>query len=227
MQKQTIYTLFICFLTLFGGWSPLSHAAPQPQFSHERFWQPLGENYTLGSLEIIGRKTWDAKAPIPEGRYWEAYPQPICRFLKRITIHHTHSRYSIQSLQTFHQTMNDAKADIAYHYFIDEDGKVYEARPLGWIGSHSESDNTFNVGIVLNGDFQDKDPTLAQQISLNQLLKGLTELCPYAYAEGLWSHRERKALNFPGQPQKQTQCPGDHLSRLTERLKLHHALKMR
>lgn len=192
----------------------------------ERYWQTLGGDYTLGSAPIIGRATWQAKPPIPSGRLWEAYPAPLCRYLERITIHHTHSLYTIQSLQQFHQTMADAKADIAYHYFIDSDGKIYEARPLGFIGSHSEGDNTFNVGIVLNGDFQHKAPSLAQQNSLNQLLSGLKQLCPGGYPDGLWTHRDRKALRFQA-PEKQTECPGDSLATLTRRLGLHHALKMR
>lgn len=192
-----------------------------------RFWQVKGEDYRLGALHVIGRKTWGASAPIPEGRYWENYPQPLCRYLRRITIHHTHSTYSIRSLQQFHQTMADAKADIAYHYFIDRDGLLYEARPLGFIGSHSEGDNTFNVGIVLNGDFQAHPPSLAQQNTLNQLLAGLLQLCPGSYEEGLWTHRDRKQLNFFGQLDKQTVCPGEHLAQLTERLRKHYSLKMR
>jgi hypothetical protein len=204
-----------------------AQVAGTPQRDDARFWQLMGEDYRLGTAPVIGRKTWGAEPPIPDGRYWEPYPAPLCRSLRRITIHHTHSTYSIRSLQQFHQTMADAKADIAYHYFIDADGKVYEARPLGFIGSHSESDNTFNVGIVLNGDFQTHPPTLAQQAALNQLLKGLIALCPGSYEEGLWTHRDRKQRNFPQQSDKQTICPGDHLARLTQRLAKHYALKMR
>ncbi len=191
----------------------------------KRFWQTRGNNYTLGTLDIIGRGTWGAKPPITEGRLWFDYDAPLCRHLRRITLHHTHSQYTIQSLQDFHQTLADPKADIAYHFFIDTDGKTYEARPLGYVGSHSEGDNTFNVGIVLNGDFQKKPPTLAQQKALNQLLQGLKQLCPGGYPEGLWTHRERKALKFPGQPAKQTACPGDHLHRLGQRLKQKYLLE--
>lgn len=204
-----------------------AHAAVTPQQGGSRFWQLMGEDYHLGPALVVGRKTWGASPPIPEGRYWEPYTAPLCRSLRRITVHHTHSTYSIHSLQQFHQTMADAKADIAYHYFIDSDGAVYEARPLGFIGSHSEGDNTFNVGIVLNGDFQEHPPSLMQQRSLNRLLQGLIQLCPGSYEEGLWTHRDRKQRRFPQQPEKQTTCPGDHLAQLTQRLGKHYALKMR
>lgn len=204
-----------------------AYAQVTPAPDAPRFWQTLGEDYRLGPVRVVGRKTWNAEPPIPEGRYWEPYKAPLCRSLRRITIHHTHSTYSIRSLQQFHQTMADAKADIAYHYFIDSDGSVYEARPMGFIGSHSEGDNTFNVSIVLNGDFQEHPPALVQQRALNLLLQGLIELCPGSYEEGLWTHRDRKQRRFPQQPEKQTTCPGDHLARLTQRLGEHYALKMR
>lgn len=219
------------FMAILWGIMPFFGAAAQAADATQReglrFWQVMGDDYMLGPISVTGRKAWGAEAPIPEGRYWEPYPAPLCRSLRRITIHHTHSTYSIRSLQAFHQTMVDAKADIAYHYFIDRDGQVYEARPLGFIGSHSEGDNTFNVGIVLNGDFQNQPPTLAQQTALNQLLEGLIQLCPGSYEDGLWTHRDRKQHNFPQQSNKQTDCPGDHLARLTQRLGRHYALKMR
>lgn len=213
-----IYCFFMAFPSLAGA---------QHLSDHERLWQTQGADYTLGTAAVIGRATWKAGPPIPEGRLWEAYPAPLCRYFQRITLHHTHSLYTIQSLQQFHQNMSDPKADIAYHYFIDTDGKIYEARPLGFIGSHSEGDNTFNVGIVLNGDFQHQAPSLPQQKSLNQLLEGLKSLCPGGYPDGLWTHRARKALRFPHAPEKHTECPGDVLAALTPRLRLHHALKMR
>lgn len=223
MKISALICSMVAGLLIFSDSGLSAPASPE----NSRFWQVKGDDYALGAATVTGRKVWGAEAPIPEGRYWESYPQPLCRYLRRITIHHTHSTYSIRSLQQFHQTMADAKADIAYHYFIDSDGLLYEARPLGFIGSHSERDNTFNVGIVLNGDFQKHPPTLAQQKTLHQLLQGLKALCPGGYEEGLWTHRDRKQLRFPEEMDKQTACPGEHLAQLTDRLGEHYALEMR
>ncbi len=182
----------------------------------DRFYEILGADYSLdtpsGPLLIHGRQSWQALQPITQNRLWAPYPQPICQQLKRITVHHTHSIYSIQSLQVFHQTQGDPKADIAYHFFIDRDGEVYEARPLGYIGSHAESDNHQNLGIVLNGDFQKQAPPPEQLAALKRLLYGLKALCPCGFEQGLWTHQERKRFVFPDQKTKQTACPGQYLA---------------
>lgn len=182
----------------------------------ERFYETLGADYSLttpsGPLRIQGRKSWQALQPITQNRLWAPYAQPLCQQFKQITVHHTHSLYTIQSLQVFHQTQADPKADIAYHFFIDSDGEVYEARPLGYIGSHSEGDNAQNVGIVLNGDFQKQAPPPPQLAALKALLQGLQALCPCGFEAGLWTHQERKRLRFPEQSGKQTACPGQYLA---------------
>lgn len=186
------------------------------QAANPRFFEVLAGDYQLGlgqaSLNIIGRGSWGAGPVIPEGRSWKAYPAQasVCNWYQRITVHHTHSLYTIQSLQKFHQTQKDPKADIGYHFFIDTDGLVYEARPLGFMGSHSEADNGQNVGIVLNGDFSEKLPDPRQLASLKQLLKALR--CPCAPLEGVFTHQQRKSLKFPGQPEHYTACPGDFLA---------------
>ena len=120
------------------------------------YWLQLGSS----RVKIIGRASWKAQPVMREGRSWKAYPadQAVCQWIQRITVHHTHGLYTPQSLQTFHQNIADPKADIAYHFFIDEHGSIYEGRPLGIMGSHSEADNSFNLGIALNGNFQDQAP---------------------------------------------------------------------
>ena len=184
--------------------------------STDRFYETLGADYLLqtahGPLLIHGRQSWQALQPITQRRLWAPYPQPLCPSLKRITVHHTHSIYTIQSLQVFHQTQDDPKADIAYHFFIDRDGKVYEARPMGYIGSHAEADNEQNLGIVLNGDFQESPPPPQQLQALKSLLQGLKNMCPCGFEEGLYTHQERKQARFPDDVSKHTACPGRYLA---------------
>ncbi|MBF2054222.1 MAG: N-acetylmuramoyl-L-alanine amidase [Candidatus Sericytochromatia bacterium] len=178
-----------------------------------RFFETDGGNYRLalgpGQAEIVGRKTWGALPPVTASRFWESYDrqQNFCETIQRITVHHTHSAYSIQWLQRRHQHMRqDPKADVAYHFLIARDGTIYEGRPLGYIGSHSEADNLYNVGIALNGNFRRQPPSVAQMQALARLLEALR--CPCAPLQGAWTHQARKQLNFPGQPEKHTDCPG-------------------
>jgi len=181
----------------------------------ERLFAENGADYwlQLGSsrVKIIGRASWGALPAIIEGRSWKTYSskQPFCQWIKRITVHHTHGDYTVQSLQKFHQNIEDPKADIAYHFFINEKGVIYEGRPLGFMGSHSEADNSFNVGIALNGNFEAKAPRHAQLNALKNLLQALH--CPCFTQDGIWTHRQRKTLNFPEQPEHWTTCPGDQL----------------
>ena len=185
------------------------------QRAHPRFFENQGGDYWLqwgaSGVKIIGRKSWGAKAPIPEGRSWKAYPQDkaVCSWYQRITVHHTHGDYTPQSLQAFHQNIADPKADSAYHFFIDKQGQIFEARPLGRMGSHSERDNGANLGIALNGNFEKQPPQPAQWQALQSLLKALD--CP-CYEQPIWTHRQRKKLNFPEQSHKWTSCPGDALA---------------
>lgn len=181
-----------------------------------RFFAVQGGNYTLnlggGSAEIVGRGTWGAGPVMPEGRSWVPYPaaSSVCGWLSRITVHHTHRLYTPLSLQAFHQTQGDPKADIAYHFFIDEAGVIYEGRPLGFMGSHSERDNSNNVGIALNGDFNERLPGQPQLNALRRLLVALR--CPCAPLEGIWTHQQRNSFKFPADPAYATECPGQQLA---------------
>ena len=188
------------------------------QAAAPRFFEEQGGNYALSlnggpSVEIIGRKSWGAGPSIPAGRSWQAYPAQasVCSWFRRITVHHTHTALSIQALQKYHQNQADPKADIAYHFYIPASGEIYEARPLGYIGSHSERDNGQNLGIVLNGDFSKDSPSPQQLSALRNLLSALR--CPCGFSDGLWTHQQRKHLTFKGDPAHSTECPGQELAR--------------
>lgn len=181
-----------------------------------RFFAVQGGDYTLnlggGSAEIVGRGTWGAGPVMYEGRSWVPYPaaSSVCGWISRITVHHTHRLYTPLSLQVYHQTQDDPKADIAYHFFIDQAGVIYEGRPLGFMGSHSERDNSNNVGIALNGDFNERLPGQPQLNALRRLLAALR--CPCAPLEGIWTHQQRNSFNFPADPAHATDCPGQQLA---------------
>lgn len=219
MSRFPLSLLLLCFFTLSAAAPPLplinGTQACQGLPEQQRFWDAHGPNYRLQlgneSVTIIGRQTWGAQPPIPAGRSWQDYPQaPFCPQIQRVTVHHTHSEYTARSLQQRHQTQADPKADIGYHFFIDREGLIYEGRPLGIIGSHSERDNRGNIGIALNGDFQEQAPTRAQTETLRKLVMALR--CPCSEWDGVWSHRSRKQLQFPDSPEHHTLCPGDVLA---------------
>lgn len=199
------------------------HASGCARSAPARFFETQGEDFLLSfnglvSVPIIGRKTWGAGPFFPEGRSFRPYPQEasVCSWFRRITVHHTHTPLSITALQKYHQTQTDPKADIGYHFYIDAKGQIYEARPLGYMGSHTEADNSYNLGIVLNGDFTQQKPPAPQLAALRQLLQALR--CPCGFREGIFTHQQRKTLQFPGDPAHFTECPGAALAEEVYRL---------
>ncbi len=187
------------------------------QAAAPRFFEEQGGNYSLNlnggaPVTIIGRKSWGAGPALPAGRSWQPYPAEasVCSWFRRITVHHTHTALSITALQKYHQNQADPKADIAYHFYIPASGDIYEARPLGYLGSHSERDNGHNLGIVLNGDFSKNAPSPQQLSALRNLLSALR--CPCGFSDGVWTHQQRKHLTFKGDPAHSTECPGKELA---------------
>jgi hypothetical protein len=134
-----------------------------------------------------------------------------------LTIHHTattpNSKRSLAekltSLQRFSQAeerLSDGRlkvawADIPYHYYIDVNGGIGEAREEKFIGdSNTDYDLHGHVGVVLEGNFEDEPPTPQQVESLVALLAHLAE------KHGI----DPKEIDVH-QHYAQTACPGKHL----------------
>lgn len=94
--------------------------------------------------------------------------------------------------------------NIAYHYFIDGQGKLRKGRNEGSAGTHTRADNMNfkSLGICLAGNFNLEEPTTAQLKALEQILNSLS--IKYKISkESIFGHREV--------PYAATECPGDHL----------------
>jgi len=201
---------------------------------------------TPRSVHIVGRSTWGAVAPVTGGRSYEfhatalhaslaysalAIPsnetQSLSGVLKWMTIHHTtddalNSYGTATALQHKHQTTGEdgsPYADIAYHYVIDANGAIYEGRPLGIKGAHTQLFNGGNIGIVVAGDFESRlangftpdIPTPAALIALTNLILVLA----FRFnVQSVWSHRMRAPQ--AGLPADHTECPGDNLQGFVE-----------
>jgi hypothetical protein len=136
------------------------------------------------SVEIVGRTTWGAAAPIrtqPDDAwtfhellaanvpaehdvYQTAIPNlqniRIIDSVWFLTLHHASDSYNKQSGYDYplhnqeKHQTEENNADLGYHYLIDESGVIYEGRPLSLKGSHAEGFNSYNIGIQLSGQFQ-------------------------------------------------------------------------
>jgi hypothetical protein len=153
-------------------------------------------------VAVIGRDGWGA-AP-PRGTF---APNEI----EHITIHHSDTSGGVtgpaqfRSWQQWHFHLG--WPDIAYHFIIGRDGKVYEGRPYTAVGdTATEYDPTGHLLIVLEGDFNIETPTDAQ-------LEMLAEMVAWGSMQfnvdvaTIQGHRDLAA----------TSCPGDNLyARITD-----------
>lgn len=95
---------------------------------------------------IVRRAAWGANAPTrplePDWNY------------DSIVVHYTgHGSFpDMKSIQTF-DVNHQAWDDIAYHYAVSPNGRLFEGRELIFKGSHVKLQNTGKIGIVCMGDF--------------------------------------------------------------------------
>lgn len=149
------------------------------------------------------RAAWSARPPS------EPYtPTPL---VWRLTLHHTDGRYTrtleeslaeARFIQDFHMR-GRGWIDIAYHYLVDEDGRVIEGRPEAAQGAHTLDNNEGNVGVCLLGKYHESGhhrPTPAQLDAVAALARSI-----------VLRHGVDPLVEFKGhRDHKPTDCPGDH-----------------
>lgn len=130
---------------------------------------------------ILSRSEWHAHAPVAEMKTQK---------IQYLTIHHTAVRQKpdrslvdkLQSLQKFSQhpgTLGNGKPkpawpDVPYHFYIDCHGQIAEGRELKYVGdTNTEYDPTGHALIVLEGNFEEEQPTEAQLAALRQTITWL------------------------------------------------------
>jgi len=142
-----------------------------------------------------------------------------------ITIHHTAGRRNpdrslqqkMKGLQDFSQCecpladgrTKAAWADIPYHYYVDHEGVVAEARDPRFAGdTNTAYDPAGHLLIVLEGNFEEEEPTAAQLRTLRRLVPGFAARYQVP-AERIDGHRDHAP----------TACPGKHLYELIPELR--------
>jgi hypothetical protein len=129
-------------------------------------------------ITIRPRDTWAGDTRPPVG---ELGPEDV-RFL---LVHHTASANGADPIGTmrgvydFHTSADKGWPDVAYNFFIDQNGVVYEARTGSLTGPVAASATGGNQGfaqlVCLLGDFTAQNPTDAALASLNSTLAWLAD----------------------------------------------------
>lgn len=177
---------------------------------------------------IVPRDDWGALDPDHSARFengfysadnpegWYVYPPDIRDAYKTLVIHHSvidegDDLSTLIEIQRAHRKDRNW-ADVAYHFFIGEEGTVYEGRALDVRGTHVAGYNTGSAGVCLLGNYMELEPNEAQLRALGSLSAWLALRLQLTHLAG---HRDFNSI---------TLCPGDNiaaiLSALAERLGL-------
>lgn len=171
-------------------------------------------------VPVLTRAEWGAAAPV----------LPMERHVpRRITIHHTATPQApgrttvdkLRALQRFSQErspladgrIKEPWADVPYHFYIAADGTIAEARELRFVGdSNTEYDLAGHIQIVVEGNFEEEQPSAAQYRSVGELTHALARRWRIAPGH-VYGHRDHA----------QTACPGEALYNWLPELRKHLA----
>lgn len=101
-------------------------------------------------------------------------------------------------------------ADIGYHLVIDRGGVLWQGRAIRWQGAHVQFHNEGNIGVLVMGNFDRQNPTVAQLTTLRRVLTDLRTTYRIRRGE-VYTHKEWKDA--------QTACPGRSLQPKVEAIR--------
>ncbi len=148
---------------------------------------------------VIPRDKWTSSGP----KRWLADPMST---VNRITVHHdaimpvpggayAESLRRLQLIRTGH--LNNGWADIGYHFAIDPNGRVWQARPLELQGAHVKDNNPGNLGIVVFGNYEQIRPTAQSVNALDQMLAYAMQRFGVPLGR-VYTHQELRPTACPG-----------------------------
>lgn len=124
-----------------------------------------------------------------------------------IVLHHTEALpYTFEQVRALHLKERGWE-EIAYHFFIGWGGEVRAGRPLDMQGTHALGRNNGTIGVCLEGNFLEGQPTIQQAKALVGLLRQLQGAFPGA---AVLTHKEIMSFQVGNQRPKpnHTDCPG-------------------
>lgn len=171
----------------------------------------------IAALGVVARETWGARAT----RCTDGDASK-----RRMAIHHTVSQPSgdpasrLRGIQAYHMDSR-GWCDIGYHFLVSIDGRLWEGRPIQYLGAHVGGHNSGNIGISFIGCFHSSScggietPHVPPEEMISGgagLVRGLGDLYGITPSSTtVLGHRDH-----PGQS---TSCPGDHLHRRLDDLR--------
>lgn len=155
---------------------------------------------------MIARSVWSGGDPVPS-------MMDRMTTITWITVHHDgmdpfyatdegSSKARLESIRRAHRAKG--WGDIGYHYVVDRNGRVWEARSIVWQGAHVKDCNPGNIGVMCMGNFDRQAPSQAQLAAMNRHVTWLMKNY-HVPSSKLRTHQEW--------PSAATACPGVNLQR--------------
>lgn len=145
--------------------------------------------------------------------------------ITRITLHHqgepflpgTDPQAYLRRLQAWSRTAK-GWLDIPYHYVIDLEGRVYEARPIEFAGdTNTEYDPAGHALIEVVGNFEEVEPNQQQLDAVVDVMAMLAQKYGVSL-DDIRSHRDHS---------DKTVCPGANLYRYVKEDYFRHKVALR
>lgn len=164
--------------------------------------------------EIVSKKEWGGNPPTEKIE---------THVIEKITIHHSgvvmpkdkDPIQAMRGLQSF-SVKEKSWIDIPYHFSIDLDGRIYEARPLKYPGdTNTEYNPSGHALINVMGNYEEQKVSEAQ-------LQSLAQLCAYL---SITYNVKVKDIATHKDYSKKTVCPGKDLYRYFESGEIHKRIK--
>jgi hypothetical protein len=176
-----------------------AQASVERPSSEPRTSAPVSDD-TIPAPSLVTRAEWGASPPAGV---------MVTHVPYRGAIHHTamnrvstldDGKVEMKFMQDLHMLGNGWK-DIGYHYCIDDSGRIYQGTEVQFVASHTDNNNTGNVGVSFMGDFSFEAPTQNALAACAQLMAYLETRYPIR-TDSIFGHRDF----VPS-----TLCPGNAL----------------
>jgi N-acetylmuramoyl-L-alanine amidase len=180
---------------------PIAHSTTPTVHTPPPYKPTISSDLPLSTIPsfVIPRTKWTSAKP----KRWLADPM---KKVYRITVHHdaimpvpsgsyTDSLRRMQLIRTGH--LNRGWADIGYHFAIDPNGRIWQARPLELQGAHVKNNNPGNLGIVVFGNYEKIRPTYATLDSVNKMVAYAMERFNVPLSK-VYTHQELRSTACPG-----------------------------
>jgi len=148
----------------------------------------------VGSAGTYGSQVHDLRGKLPVHQQ-KVYPTRELEEVTGVVFHHTATRgATLRSVADFHINGRGWPA-IAYHIAIGYDGKVYLLNDFTTASYHSAGYNRRNIGIVLVGNYQEREMTPEMK---DAVLKVLEWVKSEVDVQHILLHSDTKATACPG-----------------------------